>query len=82
MFDLMNEVTVPLHPVTRALLWIGGALIVIGLLWPVIGRFVGRLPGDIVVDKPHVKIYFPIVTCLVISVVGSLILFLIQQFRK
>jgi len=41
-----------------------------------------RRPGDIVVDKPNVKIYFPIVTCLVISVVGSLILFLIQHFRK
>ncbi|MGG1877571.1 MULTISPECIES: DUF2905 domain-containing protein [Paenibacillus] len=71
-----------MHPVTRVLLIIGGALIVIGLLWPLIGRWVGRLPGDIVVDRPNVKIYFPIVTCLVISVVGSLLLYLIQMFRK
>ncbi|MEK3731294.1 DUF2905 domain-containing protein [Paenibacillus sp. FSL M8-0334] len=71
-----------MHPVTRVLLIIGGTLIVIGLLWPLIGRWVGRLPGDIVVDRPNVKIYFPIVTCLVISVVGSLLLYLIQMFRK
>lgn len=71
-----------MHPVTRVLLILGGALIVIGLLWPLIGRWVGRLPGDIVVDRPNVKIYFPIVTCLVISVAGSLILYLIQWFRK
>lgn len=71
-----------MHPVTKTLLLLGGALIVIGLLWPLIGKWIGRLPGDIVVDRPGFKFYFPIMTSIIISVAGSLILYLIQLFRK
>lgn len=71
-----------MHPVTKALLLLGGALIVIGLLWPLIGKWIGRLPGDIVVDRPGFKFYFPIMTSIIISIAGSLILYLIQLFRK
>lgn len=71
-----------MHPVTKALLLLGGALIVIGLLWPLIGKWIGRLPGDIVVDRPGFKFYFPIMTSIIISIAGSLILYLVQLFRK
>lgn len=71
-----------MHPVTKTLLLLGGALMVIGLLWPLIGKWIGRLPGDIVVDRPGFKFYFPIMTSIVISIAGSLILYLIQLFRK
>lgn len=71
-----------MHPVTKTLLFLGGALIVIGLLWPLIGRWIGRLPGDIAVERPGFRFYFPIVTCIVISAAGSLIMYLIQLFRK
>ena len=71
-----------MHPVTKTLLLLGGALMVIGLLWPLIGKWIGRLPGDIVVDRPGFKFYFPIMTSIVISIAGSVILYLIQLFRK
>jgi len=63
---------------------IGGAvLIVIGLLWQVGGRFLplGRLPGDIVVEKENFKFYFPVVTCIVISVILSLATYLFRLFK-
>jgi hypothetical protein len=64
----------------RALLVIGIIFLVIGLLWPWLGQIpFGRLPGDIVIDRPKLKIYFPITTMLLISIVLSLILWF---FRK
>ncbi len=72
-----------MNPVAKLLIVIGGVLIVIGLLWQVGGRFLplGRLPGDIVVEKENVRFYFPIVTCIVISVALSLISYLFRLFR-
>jgi hypothetical protein len=42
----------------------------------------GRLPGDIVYKGPHTSFYFPIVTCLVLSAIFSLVMWLISLFRK
>jgi hypothetical protein len=67
------------------LLIIGGiVMIVIGLLWMVGGRFLnlGRLPGDIAVEKEGFKFYFPIVTCIVLSVVLSLVMYVIRWFMR
>lgn len=69
---------------TAKLLVIGGLiLVIIGLLWQVGGRFLplGRLPGDIVVEKENMRFYFPVVTCIVISIVLSLISYLFRFFR-
>ncbi|WP_019536770.1 DUF2905 family protein [Paenibacillus ginsengihumi] len=68
----------------KLLIMTGAVLIVIGLLWSVGGRFLhlGRLPGDIVVEKENFRFYFPIVTCLVLSVGLSLVLYLIRWFMK
>jgi len=67
-------------------LLIGGGviLIVAGLLWGVGGKYLqlGRLPGDIVIQKENVRFYFPVVTCIVISVVVSLGMYLIRWFTK
>jgi hypothetical protein len=61
----------------RFLVGIGLALVVAGLLWPWLGRLgLGRLPGDIVIERGELRLYFPIITCLVVSVVVSLILWL------
>ncbi|AWX55324.1 DUF2905 domain-containing protein [Brevibacillus brevis] len=72
-----------MNPVAKLLIISGAALIVIGLLWQVGGRFLplGRLPGDIVVEKENVKFYFPIVTCIVISIVLSLGMYLFRLFK-
>jgi hypothetical protein len=71
------------NPVAKLLIIGGIVLVVIGLLWQVGGRFLplGRLPGDIVVEKENMRFYFPIVTCIVISIVLSLISYLFRLFK-
>lgn len=64
----------------RWLITIGLLLVVAGLLWPWIARLgLGRLPGDIVVERDNVRFYFPIVTSIVISVILSLVLWLLNR---
>jgi len=61
----------------------GIVLVVIGLLLMVGSRFgLGRLPGDIVYKGKNVTFYFPIVTCLVLSAVVTLILWLISFLSR
>jgi len=43
-------------------------------------QWFGRLPGDIVIDKPNLKLYFPITTMLLISIFLSLILWIFRKF--
>jgi Protein of unknown function (DUF2905) len=65
---------------SRMLIILGIVLVAAGLLWPFIGRLgLGRLPGDIVVERPGYSFYFPVMTSLVISVVLSLILWLVNR---
>lgn len=62
------------------LVGIGLALVALGLLWPWLGQLgLGRLPGDSVIARGGFHFYFPIVTCLVVSVVASLILWLLNR---
>jgi hypothetical protein len=64
----------------RILILIGIAIVLIGLLWPWLSRLgLGRLPGDIVVQRQGFSFYFPIVTCLIISVVASLLFWLFRR---
>ena len=65
---------------SRWLIIFGVVLIAAGLLWPVLQKLgLGRLPGDIVIERENFRFYFPIVTSLVISVVLSLILWLLNR---
>ncbi|MCZ8521217.1 MULTISPECIES: DUF2905 domain-containing protein [Paenibacillus] len=70
--------------IPKMLIAAGIVLILAGLLWSLAGRFLplGKLPGDIAVEKEHVKFYFPIVTCLVVSVLLSLVMYVIRLFFK
>jgi hypothetical protein len=64
----------------RTLIVIGVAILVLGLLWPWIGKLgLGRLPGDIRVETENGVFFFPIVTCIVISVVLSLVLWFFRR---
>ena len=64
----------------KTLIIIGAALLIAGLLWPWIGRIpLGRLPGDIVINRPNIKIYVPITTMIILSLLVSLIM---KLFRK
>jgi hypothetical protein len=64
----------------RFLILLGLAILVIGLLWPYLSRLgLGRLPGDIVIERDNVTFYFPIVTCLLLSLAFSLVLWAINR---
>lgn len=68
----------------KLILGLGLALVVIGGVLMLAGRLglpLGRLPGDIVYRGKHTTVYFPIVTCIVISVVLTVILYVISRFR-
>ena len=68
----------------KLLLGLGLALVVIGEVLMLAGRMglpLGRLPGDFVYRGKHTTIYFPLVTCIVISVVLTLIFYVISRFR-
>ena len=62
---------------SRFLITIGVVLVAAGLLWPLLSRLgLGRLPGDISIRGEHGGFYFPIVTCILVSLVLSLIFWL------
>jgi hypothetical protein len=64
----------------RILVIAGIVLVAAGLLWPYLTRLgLGRLPGDIAIRGEHGGFYFPIVTCLLVSLVLSLIFWLIGR---
>ncbi len=58
----------------------GLVMVGLGLLWMIGERFgLGRLPGDIVVERGNFKFYFPLATSLILSVVVSLLLWLFNR---
>ncbi|MCK4585934.1 MAG: DUF2905 domain-containing protein [Gammaproteobacteria bacterium] len=64
----------------RVLIVLGFTLVAVGLLWPCLEKMgLGRLPGDIVVEREHSRFYFPVTTSIIISLVLSLLFWL---FRK
>lgn len=73
-----------MNSMPKLLIGAGAVLIVVGLIWMLGGKWLnlGRLPGDIVYEKGNVKFYFPIVTCILISVVLSLIFYVVRWFGK
>ncbi len=64
----------------RMLVTLGIVLIIVGaLIWSGLGGWIGKLPGDIRIERGNGGFYFPIVTCIVISVVLSLIFSLFRR---
>jgi hypothetical protein len=64
----------------RWLIAMGLGLLVIGLVWPWLSKLgLGRLPGDLAFERGGVRFYVPIMTCLVISLVLSLLLWLLNR---
>ncbi len=63
----------------KIILLVGLALVAIGAIVWTLGKLGFRgLPGDIAYESDRVKIFFPIVTCLVLSVVGSVVLWIVK----
>jgi len=64
----------------RWLIILGLVLVVAGLLWPWLTRLgLGRLPGDIVIERENFRLYIPLATSLLLSLVLSLILWLLNR---
>ncbi len=65
---------------SKWLITLGLILVAAGLLWPVMSKLgLGRLPGDIVVRRDGLSLYFPLMTCLVVSVVVSIIIWIFRR---
>jgi Protein of unknown function (DUF2905) len=64
----------------RLLIGIGLALVLAGIAWPLLSRIgLGRLPGDITVQRGTTSFYFPLATCIVISIVLSALMWLLNR---
>lgn len=69
------------RPLGLLIVGLGVAAIVIGLLvWAGWLSWFGRLPGDIRIERENVRVYFPIVSMILISIVLSLLLNLLRRF--
>ena len=73
----------------KILIMMGGILLILGVLFLILGKqsnseggwgWLGRLPGDFIIKRDHVTFYFPLATSLIVSVIGSIILYLF--FRR
>ena len=74
----------PLREFGRALLILGAVSVIVGAFLYFGGRLplrLGRLPGDIVHRGEHTTFYFPIMTCLVISIILSILFWIFSNFR-
>jgi hypothetical protein len=64
----------------RFLIILGIVLILLGALWPLLGKLpLGRLPGDLIITRPNLRIYLPITTSILASILLTLLLWI---FRK
>jgi hypothetical protein len=72
-----------LSSVGKWLVVIGLVLVGIGVLLWASGKiqFLGRLPGDIRIEGEHFQFYFPLATCLLLSVLVSLIFWMVSKFK-
>jgi hypothetical protein len=64
----------------RLLIGIGLVLVLAGIAWPLLSRIgLGRLPGDLMIQRGSTSFYFPLMTCIVISVVLSALMWLLNR---
>jgi hypothetical protein len=58
--------------VQRLLIGLGLVILAVGILWPILSRIgIGRLPGDIMFQRGGTTFYFPVITCIIISILLS-----------
>ena len=75
----------PLREIGKTLLVIGVLLVGVGALLLSGAKLpyrIGRLPGDIVIQGRNGSFYFPIVTCIVVSVLFTLLMWILNLFRR
>ena len=70
--------------IAKIMILLGILLVGVGLLLLVFQKipFLGKLPGDIIIKKEHFTFYFPLATSILLSILISLVLYLIGKFMK
>lgn len=64
----------------RLLIVVGILIVLAGVLWPWLSKLpLGRLPGDVVIDRPGFKVFAPFTTMLVLSIVISVLIWLLRR---
>jgi hypothetical protein len=64
----------------RVLIVLGLVILAAGLLWPYLSQLgLGRLPGDIAIERENMRLYFPLATCLLISLLLSVVLWVVNR---
>lgn len=65
----------------KTIIIIGIILVIIGIIWPFLvnNLHLGKLPGDIIIKKEGFTLYFPIITCLILSIVISFIIWFLNK---
>jgi hypothetical protein len=64
----------------RMLITAGVLIALVGLLWPWVSKLpLGRLPGDVLIDRPGFKLFAPFTTMIVVSLVLSLLVWLLRR---
>jgi DUF2905 family protein len=65
----------------KTLVYIGIALVVLGLIFSLVGKipWLGNLPGDITIQRERFTFYFPLTTCILISVIITLVLYFFRR---
>jgi hypothetical protein len=66
-------------PVRALLLVVGILFVAAAVAWPVVSRYFGRLPGDILIRRPGFTFVFPLVTCLLLSLLLSLLFWIFRR---
>ena len=66
-------------PIRWLVLVLGLLLVAAAVAWPVVSRYFGRLPGDLVVRRPGFTFVFPIVTCLLLSLLLTLLSWIFRR---
>lgn len=64
----------------RILIIFGIALVLLGLFWPWLAKLgLGKLPGDIVIERDGFRLYFPLMTSIIVSLILSLLFWLFRR---
>jgi hypothetical protein len=70
----------PIMDIPRFLIVLGLAIFAVGILWPMLIKLgLGRLPGDIAIEREDLRFYFPLMTSLLLSIVFSVVLWLVNR---
>ena len=65
----------------RILIYLGLFLVALGVIFSLVGKipWLGHLPGDVIIERERFTLYFPLATCLIVSIIISLVLYLLRR---